>query len=47
MRRILGINYKDLGLCDRWTFVGILLATLLTFTGYILYPPTLQFDGLK
>ena len=45
--RIIGINNKDLGFCDRWSFVAILLATLLTFTGYILYPHTLQFDALK
>ena len=45
--RILGINNKDLGFGDRWIFVAILLATLLTFTGYILYPHPLKFDALK
>ena len=45
--RIMGINSKDLGFYDRWSFVAILFAILLTFTGYILYPHKLQFDALK
>ena len=43
--RTLEDNNNDLGFCDRWSFIVILLATLLTFTGYILYPHTLQFDA--
>ena len=30
--RIIGINNKGLGFYDRWSFVAILHATLLTFT---------------